>query len=108
MSLPPAAVAATAAPGIRASYRALLVLTLINLVNYLDRYIIAAALPDIQRDFGINATQSGLLGTLFIVVFMVFSPLGGFLGDRYPRKVLVGGGVLLWSLATGASGLASS
>jgi MFS transporter, Spinster family, sphingosine-1-phosphate transporter len=111
MSHPPVAIAEPAEPAaftVRASYQALLVLTLINLVNYLDRYIIAAALPSIQRDFGINDTQSGLLGTLFIVVFMVFSPLGGFLGDRYPRKVLVGGGVLLWSLATGASGLATS
>jgi len=107
MSLPPAATA-SAVPSVRTSYYALLILTLINLVNYLDRYIIAAALPYIQKDFGINDTQSGLLGTLFIVVFMVFSPLGGYLGDRYPRRMLVAGGVLLWSLATGASGLASS
>jgi MFS family permease len=107
MSQPPAA-SAPAVPSVRTGYYALLILTLINLVNYLDRYIIAAALPYIQRDFGITDTQSGLLGTLFIVVFMVFSPLGGYLGDRYPRKVLVAGGVLLWSLATGASGLATS
>ena len=91
----------------RANY-ALLILTLINLVNYLDRYIVASALPGIQKELGINNTQSGLLGTVFIVVFMVASPLGGYLGDRMPRKYLVAGGVLLWSLATGASGLAGS
>ncbi|WP_426745328.1 MFS transporter [Myxococcus faecalis] len=95
------------APATNAGY-ALLILTLINLVNYLDRYIVAVALPGIQQEFGINDTQSGLLGTMFIVVFMLASPLGGFLGDRYPRKFLVAGGVLLWSLATGASGLATS
>jgi MFS transporter, Spinster family, sphingosine-1-phosphate transporter len=108
MSLSPAVAApAHAAPPVRAGY-ALLILTLINLVNYLDRYIVSAALPGIQNEFGINNTQSGLLGTVFIVVFMLASPLGGYLGDRVPRKLLVAGGVLLWSLATGASGLASS
>ena len=94
-------------PSVRAGY-ALLVLTLINLVNYLDRYIIAVAMPRIQEQFGLSGTQGGLLASLFIVVFMVASPLGGFLGDRLPRKLLVGGSVLLWSLATGASGLATS
>ncbi len=39
---------------------------------------------------------------------MLASPLGGYLGDRMPRKYLVAGGVLLWSLATGASGLAAT
>ncbi len=100
----PAARPATAS---RAGF-ALLVLSLINLVNYLDRYVIAAALPHIQKDFGITNAQSGLLGTVFIVVFMLASPLGGFLGDRYPRRLIVAGSVLLWSLATGASGLAGS
>ncbi len=39
---------------------------------------------------------------------MLASPLGGFLGDRVPRRFLVAAGVLLWSLATGASGLATT
>lgn len=94
-------------PSRRAGY-ALLVLTLINLVNYLDRYVIAVAMPRIQEQFGLSGKQGGLLASLFIVVFMVASPLGGFLGDRLPRKLLVGTSVLLWSLATGASGLATS
>jgi MFS family permease len=87
---------------------ALGILTLINLVNYLDRYIVASALPNIQAELGINNMQSGLLGTVFIVVFMLASPIGGYLGDRIPRKFLVACGVLVWSLATGASGLATT
>ena len=106
-SSPAAPSSSHATQPVRAGY-ALFILTLINLVNYLDRYIIAVALPEIQKDFGINDAQSGLLGTVFIVVFMLASPLGGFLGDRVPRRLLVAGGVILWSLATGASGLASS
>lgn len=92
---------------VRAGY-ALLVLTLINLVNYLDRYIVAAALPKIQTDLGINDTQGGMLGSVFIIVLMLASPLSGYLGDRVPRKFLVVGGVIIWSLATGASGLAAT
>ncbi|HYH97694.1 MFS transporter [Hyalangium sp.] len=105
--LPAVAAPPHAESNARAGY-ALLILTLINLVNYLDRYIVASALPGIQKELGINNTQAGLLGTVFIVVFMVASPLGGYLGDRMPRKYLVAGGVLLWSLATGASGLAGT
>lgn len=107
MSLTPAMATPAPAAPVRAGY-ALFILTLINLVNYLDRYIVSSALPAIQRDFSITNTQAGLLGTVFIVVFMLASPLGGYLGDRMPRKLLVAGGVLLWSLATGASGLAAS
>ncbi len=108
MSLSPAmATSSQAKPAVHASY-ALLVLTLINLINYLDRYIVASALPKIQEELNINNTQSGLLGTVFIVVFMLASPLGGYLGDRVPRKFLVAGGVLVWSLATGASGMATT
>jgi MFS transporter, Spinster family, sphingosine-1-phosphate transporter len=87
---------------------ALFILSLINLVNYLDRYIVTVALPHIQRDFRLDNTQAGLLGSFFMVVFMLASPVSGFLGDRVPRRFLVAGGVMLWSLATGASGLAST
>ncbi|EPX63170.1 4-hydroxybenzoate transporter [Cystobacter fuscus DSM 2262] len=103
---PPVAVATpAAAPN---STYALFILSLINLVNYLDRYIVTVALPHIQRDFQLDNTQAGLLGSFFMVVFMLASPISGFLGDRVPRRFLVAGGVLLWSLATGASGLAST
>jgi MFS family permease len=94
-------------PAVGASY-GLLILTVINLLNYLDRYIAAAALPSIKADLNLNHAEAGLLFSVFIVVFMLASPLGGYLGDRMPRKYLVAGGVLLWSLATGASGLAAS
>jgi MFS transporter, Spinster family, sphingosine-1-phosphate transporter len=108
MNLSPAvATPSQAGANVRANY-ALLILSLINLVNYLDRYIVASALPRIEEELHINHTQSGMLGTVFIVVLMLASPLGGFLGDRVPRKYLVTGGVLIWSLATGASGLAAT
>ena len=104
----PTAMAAPAASPARTGYYALLILSLINLVNYLDRYIVTVALPYLQRDFQLTDTQAGYLGSLFMIVFMLASPISGFLGDRMPRRYLVAAGVLLWSLATGASGLATS
>jgi MFS family permease len=80
----------------------------VNFLNYIDRYVIAAVLPKIQSDFGIGDAQAGLLAMMYMVVYMVASPFTGFLGDRYPRRFLVGAGVILWSLATAASGLAGS
>jgi MFS transporter, Spinster family, sphingosine-1-phosphate transporter len=110
MSLPSAVAtpSAPAASAARTGYYALLILSLINLVNYLDRYIVTVALPYIKRDFQLTNTQAGYLGSFFMLVFMLASPVSGFLGDRLPRRYLVASGVLLWSLATGASGLATT
>ena len=108
---PTTAVATPSAPATssaRTSYYALLILSLINLVNYLDRYIVTVALPYIKQDFQLTNTQAGYLGSFFMLVFMLASPVSGFLGDRLPRRYLVAAGVLLWSLATGASGLATT
>ncbi len=84
------------------------ILTLVNLLNYTDRYIVAGVMRELQEKFKLDDTSGGLLATTFMVVYMLASPLGGFLGDRLPRRLLIGIAVLVWSLATVASGLASS
>lgn len=96
--------------GQRASgaYFSLGVLTLINTLNYLDRYLVAGVVPRVQAEFGVNNAQAGALGTVFVVVYMLASPVGGYLGDRVQRRYVVAGSVLLWSLATVGSGLAGS
>lgn len=86
----------------------LAVLTLVNLLNYTDRYILAGVMKKVQDHFTLSDAQGGLLATTFMVVYLVASPIGGYLGDRFPRRLLIGGAVLLWSLATIASGLAST
>jgi MFS family permease len=48
---------------------------------------------------------TGLLSTAFLVTYMVIAPVFGRLADRYPRWALVGFGVILWSLASGGSGM---
>lgn len=92
---------------------ALALLLAINLFNYIDRQILSATLPKIRLDAGILRpddpnvfTKLGALTSAFMVAYMVFSPVFGRLGDRTSRWVLVGVGVLVWSLATGGTGLA--
>ena len=92
----------------RGAHTVLTVLALINLLNYLDRYVLSAVLPWVEASFALSDRESGLLGSVFMLVHLAASPFAGYLGDRRPRKYLVAIGVLLWSLATIGSGLAQS
>jgi MFS family permease len=97
------------ADAVRSARWALGVLTLINLFNYLDRYVPAALVESLRRsELHVSDTQSGLLMSGFIVVYMLTSPLFGALGDRRRRPPIVAAGIALWSLATGLAGLARS
>ena len=57
-------------------------------------------LDKIQCAFDINNSEAGLLQTAFVVSYMVFAPVFGYLGDRYSRKYLMAAGVFLWCLTT--------
>ncbi|PYL67500.1 MAG: MFS transporter [Verrucomicrobia bacterium] len=92
---------------------ALFLLLAINLFNYIDRQVLAALEPDIRTTFfapdDVNAmTKTGLLGDAFFVTYMVSAPILGLLADRISRWLIVGSAVILWSLASGGSGLAAT
>ncbi|MGC3996972.1 MAG: MFS transporter [Anaeromyxobacter sp.] len=92
-----------------AAGRALVVLTLVNLFNYLDRFVVSALVEPLKRsELRLSDTQAGLLMTGFVVVYMLTSPVFGALGDRLRRPRLVALGVLIWSLATALAGFARS
>ncbi|XP_054274591.1 protein spinster-like isoform X9 [Macrosteles quadrilineatus] len=76
------------------------VLCFVNMINYMDRYIIAGILTDIEKYFNLSDDKSGLLQTAFVISYMVFAPLFGYLGDRYSRRAIMAAGVFLWSLTT--------
>ena len=86
----------------------LIVLTAINFVNYIDRFVLAAVVESVSETFVLTDANAGLLNSMFLLVYMLVSPLTGWIGDRGTRKYLVAGGVVLWSLATVASGYAQS
>ena len=92
---------------------ALFLLLGINLFNYIDRQILAALEPDIRATFfapgDVNAMwKTGLLGDAFFVTYMISAPILGLLADRISRWIIVGSAVILWSLASGGSGLAAT
>ncbi len=89
--------------------RGLIVLTLINLFNYVDRYIIAAISESLRHSsLHISDLQYGLLGSGFIIVYMATAPVFGALGDTRSRPKLIALGVTIWSVATALGGLAWS
>ena len=95
---------------------ALLLLLSINLVNYVDRLVLAAVEPRIREDIVLRADpadqnpklKTGSLFTAFLVSYMAAAPLFGWLAERRSRWLLIAIGVSLWSLASGASGLAAT
>jgi predicted MFS family arabinose efflux permease len=85
---------------------ALAVLTGLNFLNYVDRFIPAAVMPSIIAALHLKDSQAGSLSTLFILSYSLVSPVAGWLADRKPRFQLAAVGVFVWSLATFGSGLA--
>ncbi len=96
-----------------AATRGLALLVAINLLNYIDRYILAAVELEIRHEFfGKNSESgrgmTGSLATAFLVSYMIAAPLMVRLCGRISRWWVIGACVILWSLASGASGLAST
>ncbi len=94
------------APTRRLAFAIALVLTAINFVNYLDRQVVFAVLEPMRLELGASDAEAGLLATVFLVAYMVTSPIVGPLGDRVSRKRIIAASLTLWSLATVGSGLA--
>ncbi len=79
---------------------ALIILTALNFVNYIDRSVLFAVQPLVQREFPGSDARFGLLTTAFFFCYMATAPLIGWLADRYSRRWIMCVGALLWSAAT--------
>ncbi len=90
----------TARATANAAMGTLVLLVGLNLLNYIDRYILPGAQPLIQREYGWSDQQMGALTTALFVTYMLVAPMTGWLGDRFSRKPLIIGGAVLWSIAT--------
>jgi MFS family permease len=69
-------------------------------MSHLLCFRIPGILTDIQCYYKIGDDEGGFLQTVFILSYMVFAPLFGYLGDRYSRKAIMAFGVFLWSITT--------
>jgi len=89
---------------------ALSLLLAINLLNYIDRYLPSAVLSSISKQLfpadQKSDTLEGSLQSAFMFSFMITAPLFGWLCRHFNRWHIIGVGVILWSIASGASGLA--
>ena len=97
----------------RSRWLVVALLLAINLLNYVDRYVLAAVEPHVREDLfpdgGANVNKlMGLLPTAFLLSYMIAAPLFGWLSDRMNRWWIISGGVIVWSLASGGSGLATT
>ena len=93
----------------RAAWIALGVLTAINFVNYIDRFILPAVMEDVRRsEMHPSDLQLGLLTSAFLVVYTITAPFFGAFGDRGRRPRLLAIGIIVWSAATVLSGLAAN
>ena len=97
------------APVIRGPRTILVLLTALNLLNYLDRFVLSAVLPGVSEDLHLSGSLTGSLATVFLIGYFGTSPIFGAWADRVGpggRQKLMALGVVVWSLATIASGLA--
>ncbi|HEX8816521.1 MAG TPA: MFS transporter [Terriglobales bacterium] len=79
---------------------ALVLLTTLNLLNYIDRSILFAVQPLVQSEFHLSKTELGYLTTAFMGFYMIAAPFTGPLADRYSRKRMIIWGAIFWSALT--------
>ena len=79
---------------------ALVLLTALNLLNYIDRSVLNAVQPLIQSEFHVSDAQIGRLTTVFLIFYTLAAPFMGPLADRYSRRLIISLGAFAWSGAT--------
>ncbi|MCA3011393.1 MAG: MFS transporter [Myxococcaceae bacterium] len=85
---------------------ALIVLTAMNLLNYVDRWVPSAVKALFKKDLDLTDAETSWPLTAFVFVYMLASPVFGALAETKNRRVLIAIGVAAWSIATAAAGLA--
>jgi predicted MFS family arabinose efflux permease len=91
-----------------ALYLSVLVLFLINILNFYDRHVPGALVEPMRHEFHLDDTQIGLLGSAFIWLYAIIGVPLGLIADRWSRKNLLAWGVLVWTALTASAGLATT
>lgn len=80
----------------------------VALLNYLDRQLVVTMPGPIKADLRLGDEKFGLLSSVFLWVYGIFSPVAGYVADRVGKKPVILASLVVWSVATVASGLVSS
>lgn len=88
--------------------RLVLMVTLAMFISYIDRGNLATAATVIQDDLKLSPEQMGLLLSAFYVTYVLAMVPSGWLAERYGAHKVMAGGLLIWSVATLATGLVGS
>jgi MFS family permease len=102
---------ASAAPAIGSAraWTALVLLSLLYIISFVDRLVLALLVEPIKADLGISDVQIGLLiGTSFAIVYALTGLPLARIADTSSRRMLIFGGALLWGLSTFAAAFANS
>jgi predicted MFS family arabinose efflux permease len=86
----------------------LLVLVGVNILNFYDRHVPGALAEPMRKEFGLTDSQLGLLGSAFIWLYAIVGVPLGHIADRWSRKKLLAGGMVVWSALTAMAGLATN
>src|SRR5687768_870160 len=74
----------------------------VALLNYLDRQMLAAMSTSVMNDIPSIASDAhwGFLPAVFKWVYAVLSPIGGYVADRFSKRYVIAGSLLVWSVVT--------
>ena len=90
------------------AWYALGLLSIVSVLNYLDRTLIYILFTPIKREMSFSDFELGLLGTTsFVIFFTVLGVPFGRLADRASRKNMIAAGLAVWSLFSGLTGFAT-
>jgi MFS family permease len=87
---------------------AIVILFLINILNFYDRNVAGALVEPMRKEFHLNDTQVGLLGTAFTVLYAIIGVPLGRVADVWSRKKLLGGGMAIWGVLTALAAVVTS
>ncbi|WP_418675656.1 MFS transporter, partial [Akkermansia sp.] len=86
-------------PGLWA-WVAVIVLWFVVMLNYFDRQLLSALHEPIVRDIPQTEAQFGMVTSVFLLIYALLSPVGGFLADRYSRRLMILCSLVVWSVVT--------